>query len=294
MTGSTSDGLLVVDKRAGMTSHDVVAVVRRRAGTRRVGHAGTLDPSATGVLVLGLGRGTRLLHYLVGSDKEYRATIRLGVTTSTDDADGDPLAHADASGVPRDAVATAMRTLTGAIAQVPSQVSAVKVDGRAAHARVRAGEQVELAPRTVRVDAFDLLDVRRAADTVDLDVHVVCSSGTYVRALARDLGAALGVGGHVRSLRRTRVGPFTLADSVLLDAIPDGLGATVHPLGSAASKFLPYRTLEPDDAARVGHGIAPAPTGRPGPVALLAPDGRLLAVAEDRGPRAALSAVFVG
>jgi tRNA pseudouridine55 synthase len=287
-------GMLVVDKPAGMTSHDVVAVVRKRAGTRRVGHAGTLDPAATGVLVLGLGRGTRLLHYLVGSDKQYQATIRLGVATSTDDADGEVLLQADASGVDRPSIRSAMATLTGTIEQVPSQVSAVKVAGRSAHALVRAGEQVQLAPRAVAVHAFDLVDVRHAGEALDLDVAVSCSSGTYVRALARDLGAALRVGGHVRTLRRTRVGPFSLADAHRLDAVPDGLGSTLLPLGQAAARFLPFRTLEGPDAARVGHGIPPTPTGRPGPVALLDPDGHLLAVAEDRGPRAALSAVFVG
>lgn len=294
MTADTPTGVLLVDKPADMTSHDVVAVLRRRAGTRRVGHAGTLDPGATGVLVVGVGRGTRLLHFLVGADKEYRATIRLGASTTTDDADGDVLDEADASRLGEDQLRRAMARLTGRLDQVPSRVSAVKVDGRAAHERVRAGEQVDLAPRPVEVSVFDLLDRRPDGRTCDIDVHVACSSGTYVRALARDLGAMLGVGGHVRTLRRTRVGPFALEEAVALDDIPEGLGDHLIPLGEAAARFLPSRTLDIDVAGAVRHGVAPPPTGRPGPVALLDAEGHLLAVAEDRGPRAALAAVFVG
>jgi len=293
-TDAAPTGILLVDKPADMTSHDVVAVMRRRAGTRRVGHAGTLDPGATGVLVVGVGRGTRLLHFLVGADKEYRATIRLGESTTTDDADGDVVAEADASALGSDQVRRAMARLTGRLDQVPSQVSAVKVDGRAAHARVRAGEQVDLAPRPVDVGAFDLLELRSGGSTCDVDVHVACSSGTYVRALARDLGTLLGVGGHVLTLRRTRVGPFAIEDAVPLADVPEGLGGHLIPLGEAAARFLPSRILDLDVAGGVRHGVAPPPTGRPGPVALLDAEGHLLAVAEDRGPRAALAAVFVG
>ena len=230
-TGDGPTGVLLVDKPADMTSHDVVAVLRRRAGTRRVGHAGTLDPGATGVLVVGVGRGTRLLHFLVGADKEYRATMRLGLSTTTDDADGEVLAEADASGLRSPDVRRAMARLTGRIDQVPSRVSAGKVGGRAAHERVRAGEDVELAARPVDVTAFELLDLRPGGGTCDLDVHVACSSGTYVRALARDLGALLGVGGHVLALRRTRVGPFTVDEAVPLDEVPEGLGEHLVPLG---------------------------------------------------------------
>jgi tRNA pseudouridine55 synthase len=188
---AATDGLVVVDKPAGLTSHDVVARMRRLAGTRKVGHAGTLDPMATGVLLVGIGRATRLLGHLALTDKAYDATVRLGVSTTTDDAEGEVLATADASGVPDAAVREALAALTGEIAQVPSSVSAIKVDGVRSYARVRAGESVALAARPVRVARFDLLD--RRGD--DLDVHVVCSSGTYVRALARDIGAALGSAG---------------------------------------------------------------------------------------------------
>lgn len=287
-------GLLVVDKPAGPSSHAVVAAVRRLAGTRRVGHAGTLDPAATGVLVLGLGRGTRLLHFLVGATKEYRATLRLGAATSTDDAHGDVLAEADTSAVSDSDVVAAMRTLTGELQQVPSAVSAVKVEGRPAYRRVRAGERVALAPRAVTVSRFALLGSRRSGTFLDLDVDVECSSGTYVRALARDLGAAVGVGGHVTALRRTRVGPFDLDAAHRLDDLAAPLDAQVLPLGRAASAFLPRRVLPPDEAARVRHGVAPSPSGRPGPVALVDDGGTLLAVAEDAGPRADLRAVFVG
>ena len=205
------DGLVVVDKPAGWTSHDVVGRCRRLYGTRKVGHAGTLDPMATGVLVVGVGRATRLLTFLVGCDKEYLATIRLGQTTVTDDAEGEITASAGARGVADERIAEEIAALTGEIAQVPSSVSAIKVDGRRSYARVRSGEQVELEARPVTVTVFEVLDRRDlAADdgtyVVDLDVRVVVSAGTYVRALARDLGAGLGTGGHLTALRRTRVG----------------------------------------------------------------------------------------
>jgi tRNA pseudouridine55 synthase len=287
-------GLLVVDKTAGPTSHGVVARVRRLAGTRRVGHAGTLDPSATGVLVLGVGRGTRLLHFLTGADKAYDATIRLGVATTTDDADGEVLACRDASRTDPDALAAAVAALTGPIAQVPSAVSAVKVAGRPAYARVRGGEQVQLEPRRVLVHALDVQAKRPGDGWLDLDVAVSCSSGTYVRALARDLGEALGVGGHVRTLRRTAVGPFTLAEATALDDLPDGLGEALLPLGAAAARFLPLRVLDAQAATAVRHGVAPERAGAPGLVALADMDGGLLAVAEEDGLRVRLRTVFVG
>lgn len=285
-------GLLVVDKPPQMSSHAVVGRVRRILGTRRVGHAGTLDPMATGVLVLGVGRGTRLLHYLVGADKTYTATMRLGQSTTTDDADGELLGQVDASGCTLDDVRAAAATLTGEIEQVPSAVSAIKVDGRRAYARVRAGEEVSLPPRRVTVHDLRVDGARVVGPCLDVDVRVDCSSGTYVRALARDLGTLLGVGGHLSALRRTRVGPFGLDDAVELE----GLSADVRlrALGDAAAAFLPTRTLTADEAARVAHGVPPSPSDVPGPVALLDEDGSLLAVAQDAGPRAGLRAVFVG
>src|ERR1700759_2026382 len=216
-------GLLVVDKPAGWTSHDVVGKVRGLVGTRKVGHAGTRDPMPTGVLVLGVERATKLLGHLALDTKTYLATIRLGVETTTDDAEGEPTATADASGVEDAALAAGVTALTGDIAQVPSTVSAIKVDGRRAYERARAGEEVTLEARPVHVARFCGLATRRGGPTLDLDVVVHCSSGTYVRALARDLGRGLGVGGHLTALRRTRVGPFTLAHA--RDLAPPGAEA---------------------------------------------------------------------
>jgi tRNA pseudouridine55 synthase len=281
------DGLAVVDKPAGLTSHDVVARVRRITGTRKVGHAGTLDPMATGVLVLGVGRATRLLTYLVGVDKGYRATIRLGVGTVTDDSEGDLLARTDASGVTDQQVRDGVRALTGQIQQVPSAVSAIKVDGRRAYARVRAGEEVTLAARPVTVSRFAIAQIRRCtvegSVTVDLDVEVDCSSGTYIRALARDLGAGLGVGGHLTALRRTRVGPYLeSAARSLEDLAGDGALMSVQ---EAARVAFPARELTEEEAHRLGHGqrIGKAGTGDV-PTAAFAPDGALVAIVSETGP----------
>jgi tRNA pseudouridine55 synthase len=302
------DGLVLVDKPAGWTSHDVVARVRRLAGTRKVGHAGTLDPMATGLLVLGVERATRLLTYLVGADKEYVATVRLGVATTTDDAEGEVVGTVDASGVDREAVVAAVRRLTGAIQQVPSAVSAIKVDGRRAYARVRAGQHVELAARPVTVHRFDVDAVHGESagflGVVDVDVTVVCSSGTYVRALARDLGAALGVGGHLTALRRTRVGAYAVTQASTLERLEAsfavlGLDEAVRALFAVRhltadeeralsyGRRIPLLPREPDghdvreavpdhpDAARTGRPVAAfGPAGHL--VALVQPDGTTL------------------
>lgn len=290
MVDSPAEGLVIVDKPSGMTSHDVVGRVRRIAGTRRVGHAGTLDPMATGVLVLGIGRATRLLGRLTLTDKAYDATIRLGVSTATDDAEGDVVARTDAGGVSDEAIRAGVARLTGTIDQVPSQVSAIKVGGRRAYELARAGEQVRLEPRRVTVVRFDVLSVGRAADgsTVDLDVRVECTSGTYVRALARDLGRALGVGGHLTALRRTRVGPFTEART--LEALAERLDPV--PLGAAAAALFPRRDLDAGAARTVVHGGWLPASGEPGPVAAYGPDGAFLALVEDTGGRAKPVAVF--
>jgi tRNA pseudouridine55 synthase len=291
VTGSAArrDGLVVVDKPAGLTSHDVVSRVRRLAGTRKVGHAGTLDPMATGVLVLGVERATRLLTYLVGVEKSYDATVRLGVTTVTDDAEGDVLRRVDAGGVAAASIAAGVRQLTGTFPQVPSVVSAVKVDGRRAYARVRAGEDVVLAARTVTVSRFEVHQVRRTvADglpAVDLDVSVDCSSGTYVRALARDLGAGLGVGGHLTALRRTRVGPYGLGLARTLDAL--GAQFTMLGMADAARAAFPARELDAEEARLLGHGQRLAAVGLgSAPVAAFAPDGTLVAILLESGASA--------
>ncbi|MDP9497072.1 MAG: tRNA pseudouridine(55) synthase TruB [Actinomycetota bacterium] len=290
MTQPAPDGLLVVDKPPGWTSHDVVARCRRLARTRKVGHAGTLDPMATGVLLLGIGRATRLLGHLALTDKAYDATVRLGEATVTDDAEGDVVERADPSGVSDDALAAAVTALTGPIEQVPSAVSAVKVGGVRSYARVRAGEGVELAARPVVVHRFEVRDRRGA----DVDVQVEVSSGTYVRALARDLGRALGVGGHLTALRRTRVGGFDLAAAWTLEALSeDGvLDAAVVRLDDAVATAFPVRALTGDEALALAHGRRLAPTGRTGVHGAFAPDGRCVALVEERGDAARPLVVF--
>lgn len=286
------DGLVVVDKPSGWTSHDVVARIRRLAGTRRVGHAGTLDPMATGVLVVGVGKATKLLGHLTLTEKEYDATVRLGATTVTDDAEGEVTATADASAVTDAAIAGGVAALTGPIQQVPSAVSAVKIDGVRSYHRVRSGENVELPPRDVVVGRFDVLATRREGTFVDLDVSVACSSGTYIRALARDLGASLGVGGHLTALRRTAVGPYRLDQTHTLEALAENL--VILPIAEAAAAAFPRLDVDADTAGRVAHGMPLPATGLgPGPVAVFGPDGTLLSLAEDRGSRAKHLAVFV-
>jgi tRNA pseudouridine55 synthase len=288
---TSPSGLVIVDKPAGWTSHDVVARVRTLAGTRRIGHAGTLDPMATGVLVLGVERATKLLTYLVGATKAYRGTIRLGVGTVTDDAEGEVTARADAGGLDPITVEVAVARLRGDIMQVPSSVSAIKVDGKRSYARVRAGEQVTLPARPVTVSRFHVTQARQGSDeglaVLDLDVDVECSSGTYVRSLARDLGAALGVGGHLVALRRTRVGPYAEAQARgLADLAAD---FAVLPLAVAARAAFPCRELSAAEATGLVHG-RPVPATGSGeePVAAFAPDGSLVAIIAD-GPAGARS-----
>ncbi len=288
----SADGLLVVDKPSGWTSHDVVARTRGLVGSRKVGHAGTLDPMATGVLVLGVGRATRLLTFLVGSDKDYTATVRLGQGTLTDDAEGEVTSTPGAAGVGDAMVDDAVRGLTGTIDQVPSAVSAIKVDGVRSYHRVRSGQDVDLPARVVTVSRFEVLDRRRhrqdGVDLLDLDVAVSVTSGTYVRALARDLGAALGCAGHLVALRRTRVGAFTLADAHPFGELvaAQGQQMPVIPMAQAAQAAFPVREVSADQARALSFGqrIASASPGRTGPVAALGPDGSLVAVIDESGP----------
>lgn len=286
---STTSGILLVDKPGGLTSHDIVSRVRRAAGTRKVGHAGTLDPMATGLLVLGINSSTRLLTYLVGLDKEYLATIALGATTTTDDAEGETVTVADPEAVARvtdDDLAREIARLTGTIEQVPSSVSAIKVDGRRAYDRVRAGEQFELASRTVTVSAFDMLEVRRTSGVLELDVRVECSSGTYIRALARDLGAALNVGGHLTALRRTRVGPFSVVDA--LDAARELSPVEVEQVlltpADTAAKLFDAVHLDTDEVRDLQNGKRVTSSGDDvGTLAALSPSGTLVGLVERRG-----------
>jgi tRNA pseudouridine55 synthase len=288
------DGLIVIDKPGGMTSHDVVARVRRWGRTRRVGHGGTLDPMATGVLVLGVGRGTRLLTYVIGAGKRYAATVRLGQSTVTDDAEGDVVAATDAGAVTDDAVRAGLSAFVGEIEQVPSAVSAIKVDGRRAYQRVREGEQVALAARQVTIDRLDVLDVRRAEPgRVDVDIDVACSSGTYIRAIARDLGAALGVGGHLTALRRTAVGAFTLAEAATMAGLEERAPDVVTlPLAAAARRCLPHRDANADEARVLSHGGPVEPMGVAEPYAVFDPGGALVAIVTERDGRARPEAVF--
>lgn len=297
----TTDGLLLVDKPAGWTSHDVVARTRRLAHTRRVGHAGTLDPMATGVLVLGINKATKLLTFLVGCDKTYTATIRLGQATLTDDAEGEVTRTQDAAGLTTAAVGAAVGTLRGQIEQVPSAVSAIKVDGVRSYARVRGGDEVKLRPRPVRVSRFDILAEREIHSGTgvlrDVDVEVEVSSGTYVRALARDLGAALGVGGHLTALRRTRVGRFGIADATPLDELT-ALADRDEPLpivamGEAAAAQFPVRRLSDQEAVDLRHGKRLS--RGPEPVELsaaISADGELVAMLDETGPLAKSRVVF--
>lgn len=292
------DGLVIVDKPAGWTSHDVVGRMRGLAGTRRVGHAGTLDPMATGVLVVGVERATRLLGHLSLTRKAYDASIRLGQATVTDDAEGEIVAAAPAGQLGDAAILAAVGPLTGEIMQVPSSVSAIKVNGVRSYARVRSGDEVKLAARPVTVYAFDVHGVRRSGDVVDVDVSVACSSGTYIRALARDLGAALGVGGHLTALRRTVVGPYSLAEAHPLDQLITAANAgrqlPILPIAQAAAAAFPRYEASADQAKVIAHGgFLPSAGQGPGPIAVFGPDGAFLALVEEHGSRAKPIAVFV-
>ena len=298
---SGKDGLVIVDKPGGMTSHDVVARIRRLAGTKRVGHAGTLDPMATGVLVVGVEKATRLLGYLALTEKQYDATIRLGQSTSTDDAEGELTGGASAADLMPQALAVAVKGLTGEIEQVPPAVSAIKVDGQRAYKLTRAGAAPDLKPRPVTVHEFTVTAIRPAeGGLLDVDATVRCSSGTYIRALARDLGNNLGTGGHLTRLRRTRVGGYGLEGARTLEHLAERF--EVLPLAQAASAAFPRRDLSADEARRLAHGGRLAPEGHPErhratrehPTAAYAPDGSLVALLTEQDGQARPLVVFGG
>ncbi|WP_019347829.1 MULTISPECIES: tRNA pseudouridine(55) synthase TruB [Mycolicibacterium] len=276
-------GLVIVDKPAGMTSHDVVGRCRRLFGTRKVGHAGTLDPMATGVLVVGIERATKILGLLTATDKSYSATIRLGQTTTTEDAEGEVLQTVSAAHVTDEQLESAVAALRGDIAQVPSAVSAIKVGGQRAYKLAREGQTVELAARPVRIDRFDVTAVRRVDDFADVDVEVDCSSGTYIRALARDVGATLGVGGHLTALRRTKVGRYGLGEARTLDDLAEHARLS-YSLDEACLIGFPRRDLTDAETEDTRHGRALKPAGIDGVYAATAPDGRVIALLED-GPK---------
>ena len=295
---TTAGGLVLVDKPAGMTPHDVVARIRRLAGTRKVGHAGTLDPMATGVLVVGVEKATRLLGHLALADKQYQATIRLGQATSTDDAEGEVTSAAGAARVTEGEIQAAVAALTGPIEQVPPGVSAIKVGGQRAYKLTRDGQAPELAARPVTVHEFTVTALLRPGDAdgdlLDVDATVTCSSGTYVRALARDLGQALGTGGHLTALRRTRSGSYRIEDARTLDDLAGEF--IVTPLAEAAAAAFPRLDLTEQDAGHVAHGgrlpAATLPTAD-GPAAVFGPDGSLIALMQEEGGRTRPLAVFV-
>jgi tRNA pseudouridine55 synthase len=270
-----AEGLLLVDKPRGVTSHDVVDVVRRRLGTRKVGHAGTLDPMATGLLLIGVGRATRLLRFLGGLPKTYEGSLRLGVETTTLDADGDVVRETDVDASEAD-VAAAMRALVGESLQRPPAYSAVKVGGRKLYEAAREGEHLEAEARRIRVETFDLVSFVAP----DAAFRVTCSGGTYVRVLAADVGAALSCGAHLTALRRTAIGPYSVGDAVA----PEGAGEPL-PIGAAVG-HLPRLDLDAEEALAASHGRPLGPAGVSGPYGVFGPDGRLIGVYEDDGPRA--------
>jgi tRNA pseudouridine55 synthase len=298
-TAPVTPGLVIVDKAGGITSHGVVGRVRRLAGTRKVGHAGTLDPMATGVLVLGVDRATRLLGHLMLTEKAYDATIRLGISTTTDDAEGEVVSTSPTTGIEEASIRTALADFVGDIEQVPTAVSAIKVDGKRAYAMVRAGEEVELKARPVTIHELVVHDVRpgepgpagEPVETIDIDISVRCSSGTYIRAIARDLGAALGVGGHLTALRRTAVGPYTLEHAKTLEQLEDGFA--VLPIAEAARAAFPAYELDAEQAQEVRFGRR-FPLDIDTLTALFAPDGEFLALYEPAGDVARPVAVFTG
>jgi tRNA pseudouridine55 synthase len=287
----TDAGLVVVDKPAGMTSHDVVSRCRRIFCTRKVGHAGTLDPMATGVLVVGIERATKILGLITATDKSYAATIRLGQTTATEDAEGEVLQTVSAACLTDADIEAAVAALRGEISQIPSTVSAVKVGGKRAYQLAREGQAVELAARPVRIDRFEVRDVRRQAGLIDADVEVDCSSGTYIRALARDIGAALGVGGHLTALRRTRVGRFSLDEARTLDALAESPQLS-YTLDEACLLAFPRRDLTDEEAESARHGRALEPAGLEGIYAAATSDGRVISLLRDDATRTKSVAVL--
>ena len=291
-----ASGLVLIDKPTDWTSHDVVAKVRKAVGTKKVGHAGTLDPLATGLLVLGIESGTKLLTFLVGADKSYLATIRLGISTVSDDSQSEVLqtASQEALAAIEDAqIQQEIHKLTGVIQQRPSSVSAIKVDGKRAYDLVRSGEEVELRSREVTVSLFELVSSTRTPEgCIDLEVEVDCSSGTYIRALARDLGQALGVGGHITSLRRTRVGSFDVAEA---NQITDLDNLALTPLAQAASDLFPIINLSDEQVTDLFHGKRLSDAGeQSGLIAGLSGRGDLVAVLEPVGSGLKSVVVFQG
>lgn len=288
-----NSGLVIVDKSQGMTSHDVVSKIRRIFSTKKVGHAGTLDPMATGVLVLGLERGTKFLAHMVASTKSYAATIRLGAATTTNDREGETITSASPdqlAAITETMISDAVEQFRGSIMQRPAAVSAIKIDGKRAHQRVREGEKVEIPARPVTISRYDILEIRRNAAFIDIDVEVDCSSGTYIRSLARDLGEELGVGGHLTALRRTQVGPFTLDNAVTLEKLEETPHVSLT-LDQALAASYPVLSVSEKEASNLAMGKWLAPRGLKGTHAAVDPHGRTIALVKEQGKR--LATIFV-
>jgi tRNA pseudouridine55 synthase len=286
-----TDGFLVVDKAPAMTSHDVVAVARKALGTRKVGHAGTLDPMATGVLVLGFGNGTRLLQYITDGDKSYQATVVLGAATVTDDREGELISEADASGVSDQEIHNGLAKMVGEIQQRPSSVSAVKVGGERAYDRVRAGEVFELAARTITISSLSVLEIRRTGSRIEIDIDVTCSAGTFIRAIARDLGIDLQVGGHLTALRRTRVAGFSISQAISFEELKAQNFAPLEVADVARATFQ-VRELGLDEVQELSFG-RPLITNQSDEIfAALSPDNRLIALLKNESGKAKPIAVF--
>jgi tRNA pseudouridine55 synthase len=273
------NGFLLVDKEGGMTSHDVVAKVRRRFATKKVGHAGTLDPMATGVLVLGIGNATRLLQYVVDGTKGYSATISLGATTLTDDSQGDVLRTAtddELSSVTEDEIRGVLSSMVGVIQQRPNSVSAIKVAGKTGHERVRAGEEFELPAREVTIVSIEIHSIVKGSEAIEVEVSVICSAGTYIRAIARDLGDALGVGGHLTRLRRTLVSPFSIEECATWEK--------AEPVSTAdgISRILPSRNLTLEELVEISFGRSIGPNLASGIFAGLNGEGEFAALLENQ------------
>jgi tRNA pseudouridine55 synthase len=286
-----SDGFLVVDKSPGMTSHDVVAIGRRTLNTRKVGHAGTLDPMATGVLVLGFNNGTRLLQYITDGDKSYTATIVLGASTTTDDHEGEITSTADASQVNDEDIKRILGAMVGEIMQRPTNVSAIKVDGKRAYDRARLGEEFELPARKVTISQLDILNIRHKEATTLVDIAVTCSAGTYIRAIARDLGAELKVGGHLNVLRRTRVAGFTLEQAIGVDQLKGGNVKTLD-LADVARATFPVRELDLEEVNELSFGRSLSSNPSDELFAAISPDNRLIALLKNAADKAKPVAVF--
>jgi tRNA pseudouridine55 synthase len=286
-----SDGFLIVDKEPAMTSHDVVAMGRKALGTRKVGHAGTLDPMATGVLVLGFGNGTRLLQYITDGDKSYEATIVLGASTITDDHEGEVIESHDASNVDNESIEKILNAMVGTISQRPSSVSAVKVGGERAYDRVRSGEVFELAPRTITITSLNILEIRHLDHTTEVDIDVTCSAGTFIRAIARDLGDALRVGGHLRALRRTRVAGFALDVATSIEDLKAKKFTALH-LTDVARRTFDARELTVEEVRELSFGRPLSPSTGVGIVAGISGDNELIALLKNESDKAKPVAVF--